>query len=141
MTSDSFFHVAYCFGGMSERYENLLHPKDTKTFLDLKIRKPFGSKRYEHIIRSQSPPAATTFSSPTLGRRRRRHKDSNKQHEAMTISSLVSFIVILMAWLPVVHSTRAHQDLTAPPPAQFWGLKSKTALVTGGTKGIGANQY
>jgi hypothetical protein len=59
----------------------------------------------------------------------------------MNVSSFVSLLVILVASIPAVYSTRAHhQDLTAPPPAQFWELKSKTALVTGGTKGIGANR-
>ena len=49
--------------GSSKRYENLLDPKDTKTFYiekiqkpfgsKIKIRKTFGSKRYENLFGSK----------------------------------------------------------------------------------------
>ena len=39
--------------------------------------------------------------------------------------------------ISVVHATSSEFSVPPPPPPSFWGLKSKTALVTGGTKGIG----
>jgi hypothetical protein len=52
-----------------------------------------------------------------------------------TTSSLVCLLLSLVI-LPVA----SNECLVPPPPlASFWSLESKTALVTGGTKGIGEN--
>ncbi|KAL7536724.1 hypothetical protein ACHAXR_011211, partial [Thalassiosira sp. AJA248-18] len=43
--------------------------------------------------------------------------------------------------LPIVYASSGGANefsIPPPPPPGFWGLESKTALVTGGTKGIGA---
>ncbi|KAL7554974.1 hypothetical protein ACHAWF_018548 [Thalassiosira exigua] len=45
-------------------------------------------------------------------------------------------LVLSLAAVPVV--VHASGSELKPPPPGFWGLESKTALVTGGTKGIGA---
>jgi len=44
------------------------------------------------------------------------------------------------ALFPVAYASNSASEFSVPPPPlpNFWGLKSKTALVTGGTKGIGA---
>lgn len=44
-----------------------------------------------------------------------------------------------LAILPIIYAAGANEfSVPPPPPPGFWGLESKTALVTGGTKGIGA---
>jgi len=55
-------------------------------------------------------------------------------HVFMT-SSLVCLLLSLVI-LPVASN---ECSVPPPPPASFWRLESKTALVTGGTKGIGEN--
>ena len=55
-------------------------------------------------------------------------------HVFMT-SSLVCLLLLLVI-LPVASN---ECSVPPPPPASFWRLESKTALVTGGTKGIGEN--
>ncbi|KAL7495189.1 hypothetical protein ACHAWT_007746 [Skeletonema menzelii] len=60
-------------------------------------------------------------------------------HPGTVISSFFSFLQLLAIVLSVAHASSA-SDLSVPPPppASFWRLNSQNALVTGGTKGIGA---
>ncbi|KAL9181333.1 hypothetical protein ACHAXT_010138 [Thalassiosira profunda] len=52
------------------------------------------------------------------------------------------FALILLSWLLGIRGACASAGnefaVPPPPPPSFWSLESKTALVTGGTKGIGA---
>ena len=59
------------------------------------------------------------------------------------MASLVIHALLLLTIVPVVYATTGAANefaVPAPPPPSFWGLQSKTALVTGGTKGIGEKQ-
>lgn len=54
-------------------------------------------------------------------------------------SFLFLFLQGLAIGLSVVHaSSTSDLSVPPPPPASFWRLNSRNALVTGGTKGIGA---
>mmetsp|Transcript_36799 Transcript_36799/g.88723 ORF Transcript_36799/g.88723 Transcript_36799/m.88723 type:complete len:314 (-) Transcript_36799:3098-4039(-) len=59
----------------------------------------------------------------------------------MASSSLVRLLLLRLSLviLPAACATNTNEfSVPPPPPPSFWGLTSKTALVTGGTKGIGA---
>lgn len=55
------------------------------------------------------------------------------------MSSFARLLIHSLAILPIIFATSANEfSVPKPPPPSFWQLQSKTALVTGGTKGIGA---
>jgi len=57
----------------------------------------------------------------------------------MTTLARLLFFLKSLAILPIIYASGGNEfSVPPPPPPSFWGLSSKTALVTGGTKGIGA---
>ena len=52
--------------------------------------------------------------------------------------SVVFFLLQGLTILSLVQASSSDFSVPAPPPASFWRLDSRNALVTGGTKGIGA---
>ena len=54
------------------------------------------------------------------------------------LRSVIFRLVQALALLPVIHAVGSSEfAVPPPPPPSFWGLEGQTALVTGGTKGIG----
>jgi hypothetical protein len=52
--------------------------------------------------------------------------------------SVVFFLLQGLTILSLAQASSSDLSVPAPPPASFWRLDSRNALVTGGTKGIGA---
>ena len=62
------------------------------------------------------------------------------QQAMATVASYFLFVLCYsLVVLSPIHAASDGKEFSVPPPppSSFWGLQSKTALVTGGTKGIG----